>query len=101
MFAHQKFWRKKISQNTYQRFDNVEEAKTAMGFTHDNIAFDFSLCSSVEWQLHDNIYLSYMVTFNSNREQIKFIDNKHLYDNKMCFLSSGVDFDSTRCKFDW
>ena len=75
MFKHSKFWRKAeaIWPERYQEFTTVTEAKNAMGFTKDNPAFRFDLCSKVEWSLHDKIYLSYTVHFDTDELQKQFL----------------------------
>ena len=101
MFKHQKFWRKELDNGNFQHFTSVEEAKEIMGFIDGNPAFDYSLCNNVEWQLHDNIYLSYTVTFETNEKQQQWLDNKHAHDTYRCYLTNGVSFDSSKCRFDW
>ena len=87
MFKHRKFWRKAeaIWPERYQEFTTVTEAKNAMGFTKDNPAFRFDLCSKVEWSLHDKIYLSYTVHFDTDELQKQFLDQR-------AFARAGLRF---------
>ncbi len=103
MFKHSKFWRKAeaIWPERYQEFTTVTEAKNAMGFTKDNPAFRFDLCSKVEWSLHDKIYLSYTVHFDTDELQKQFLDHKHTYEKGKKILEPGVNFDPFMDKFDW
>jgi len=105
MFKHRKFWRKaeSVLPERYQEFKTVAQAKKAMGFTDNNPAFRFDLCSKVEWMLHQKIYLSYTVTFETSELQEQFIDHKHTYEQGRggLILEPGVSFDPFMDKFDW
>jgi len=91
----------KSSDGSFLTFKSVSEARASMGFTDENVAFRWDLASKVEWALEDANSLSYTVTFDTDQLQNQFIDNKHDHDSNKCYLSDGVEFDRTRCRFEW
>lgn len=91
----------KTSDGSFKHFTSIEEAREKMGFTENNKAFRWDLANNVKWKLEDIFSLSYTVTFDTDELQSEFVDHKHDHDVDMCYLAEGVEFDKSRCRFDW
>jgi len=91
-------WYKKNKKN-FIFFETVDQAKTEIGFFENNKAFMWSLASKINWELKDNIYLSYILTFDTKENVCKFIDNKHEHDKNNCYLTEGVRFEPSMGSF--
>lgn len=101
IWQHRKVWRMKTPDGSFKHFTSIDEAREKMGFTENNKAFRWDLANDVQWKLEDIFSLSYTVTFDTDELQSEFVDHKHDHDVDMCYLAEGVEFDKSRCRFDW